>query len=56
MMMAEKTWRDLVRDYFPNADDRFCDYVLWELTPFPVVKDIEEIECFIKKAREKSVS
>jgi hypothetical protein len=54
--MDKKTWRDLVRDYFPDADDRFCDFILWERTPFPFVTDVGEIECFIKKEREKHVS
>lgn len=29
------TWNDLVRKYFPDADDRFCEWILWERTNFP---------------------
>lgn len=37
------TWNDLVRRYFPDADDKACDYILWEKTAFPIA-DIETIE------------
>lgn len=26
---------DIVRDYFPDATDAECDYILWEHTGFP---------------------
>lgn len=47
-MISEKM-RELVRNYFPDASNKFCDYILWEHTPFPVSTDMVEIECFIKK-------
>ena len=28
-------WFNVVREYFPDADDGFCSYVLWEKTSFP---------------------
>jgi len=34
--MGKKTWIDLVRDYFPNASDEECDFILWEKTAFPM--------------------
>jgi hypothetical protein len=48
---------DLVRKHFPEADDKFCEYVLWEHTPYPVVHDVELIEGLIiklKKYKEQS--
>jgi hypothetical protein len=39
-----ENWHDLVRKHFPEADDKFCEYVLWEYTPYPVNQDIEFIE------------
>jgi hypothetical protein len=47
--MENMTWNDLVRKHFPEADDKFCEYVLWEHTPFPVVQDVEIIEPLIIK-------
>jgi hypothetical protein len=29
------TWRDLVREYFPDATDKLADWILWEKTGFP---------------------
>ena len=29
------TWNDLVRRFFPDADDEQCDFLLWELTCYP---------------------
>ncbi|GIN35710.1 hypothetical protein CHCC14600_2579 [Bacillus licheniformis] len=31
------TWIDLVRKYFPDANDKQCDFILWEKTAFPLV-------------------
>jgi hypothetical protein len=50
--LNEKTWRDLVRDHFPGTPDKFCDFILWEKTPFPVSTDIQEIEWHILQAKE----
>lgn len=30
------TWIDLVREYFPDATEKECDFILWERTAFPV--------------------
>lgn len=30
-------WIDLVRKYFPDANDKQCDFILWEKTAFPLV-------------------
>jgi predicted nucleotidyltransferase len=46
-------WNDLVRKHFPEADDEFCEFVLWEHTPFPVVQDVERIEELIIKLKNK---
>ena len=48
------TWKELVKEYFPNANDEFCDFVLWEKTPFPCSQDKEEIRRFIKEFKESS--
>lgn len=32
----DMTWNDLVRQYFPNADDEMANFILWELTCFPL--------------------
>jgi hypothetical protein len=51
-------WHDLVRKHFPEADDKFCDYVLWEYTPYPANQDVEYIEQLIikfKKYQEKEL-
>ena len=29
------TYQELVREYFPGADDDYVDYILWEKTGFP---------------------
>lgn len=31
------TWIDLVRKYFPDANDKQCDFILWEKTAYPLV-------------------
>ena len=37
------TAREIVRLGFPDADDYFTDLVLWEKTPFPLVRGIHDI-------------
>lgn len=37
------TGNDLVRRYFPNANDKLCDFILWEKTAFPLIP-VEEVE------------
>ena len=43
------TWNDLVKKYFPNANDEDCEYILWNKTPFPISMDVELIKSYIKK-------
>ncbi len=31
-------YRELVREYFADADDSECDFILWEKTAFPMCK------------------
>jgi hypothetical protein len=42
------TWFDLIRIYFPNATDEYCDYILWEKTTFPL-GSFENLERQIKE-------
>jgi len=37
------TWADLVRKYFPDADDQLVEFLLWEKTCFPF-GSAEEVE------------
>ncbi|WP_303752923.1 hypothetical protein [Bacillus velezensis] len=37
------TWIDLVRKYFPDANDKQCDFILWEKTAFPLAS-VETVE------------
>ncbi|WP_197023480.1 hypothetical protein [Heyndrickxia ginsengihumi] len=30
------TWIELVKEYFPDATDTQCEFILWEKTAFPV--------------------
>lgn len=41
--MTIRTWNDLIRKYFPDADDKRCEFILWEKTAFPLVP-VETIE------------
>lgn len=34
------TMIDVVKYYFPNYDDKTCDYIIWEKTCFPMSTDI----------------
>ena len=42
--MSELTWIELVKKYFPNVEDEEADFILWELTAFPMggLKVVEE--------------
>jgi len=46
------TWYDLVRKYFPDADNEFCEFVLWEKTCFPVCGP-EKVEKQLRELAEK---
>ena len=48
------TWNDLVRKYFPDADDETCDFILWEKTAFPCA-DAEHVEKQIKELSENDL-
>lgn len=41
--MTIRTWHDLITKYFPDADDKQCEFILWEKTAFPLVH-VETIE------------
>ncbi len=41
--MTIRTWNDLIRKHFPDADDNRCEFILWEKTAFPLVS-VETIE------------
>ena len=48
------TYGDIIREYFPDADAEFCEFVLWEKTGFPSFWNIPEDgatpeECFRKQ-------
>lgn len=52
--MSERTWGDLVRIYFPEADDGLCEHILWELTCFPC-GDVKEVETQLAHAKEVGI-
>jgi hypothetical protein len=46
---------DLVRLFYPEANDEFCDYILWEKTSFPFThgepeKEFKEQLLHLKRA------
>jgi hypothetical protein len=53
-MSKRMTYLDLVKNHFPEADDKFADFVLWEKTAFPLVKDAKTIEEQIMEFAEES--
>lgn len=38
------TYLDLVKKHFPNADDDYADFLLWDKTGFPFVKNPKVLE------------
>ena len=45
------TYGDIIKEYFPDASDEFCEFVLWEKTEYPSFWNIPEDgntpeECF----------
>ena len=46
-MNTEKTYLDLVREYFPDSSDKVADWILWEKTPFPMRMDEESIREYL---------
>lgn len=55
--MSRRTWFSLVREYFPNASDKQCDFILWEKTAFPftgeetIRKHLQEYKDEMEKSR-----
>lgn len=44
---------DLVQKHIPNADESFAEFVLWEKTAFPIVKNLKILEEQIMKFAEE---
>lgn len=47
----------IVREYFPNATDEFCEMLIWERTGYPCFWNIPECgktpeECFRNQVKE----
>jgi hypothetical protein len=42
------TYIEFVKTIIPDADDRECDFVLWEHSPFPVVRTPSELQPYIE--------
>jgi hypothetical protein len=38
------TYLDLVKKHIPDANDAYADYILWEKTSFPIVRNPEILE------------
>lgn len=43
LIKDKKTFQDMVRMRWPEMTDEECNFVLWELTPFPMVQDVQEL-------------
>jgi len=43
------TFGDLVREYFPKANDDFVEYVLWNQTAFPATSDEKHLRKQIER-------
>jgi mannosyltransferase OCH1-like enzyme len=46
-----------VREFFPDANDEFCEFIIWEKTGYPSFWNIPEdgktpYECFRKQIRD----
>jgi hypothetical protein len=52
--MSRKTYFGLVREYFPDATDKECDYILWEKTEFPFVKSEVNLRKQLQDYKDKS--
>jgi len=51
---TEKTYLDLVRDYFPDTSDKEADWILWEKTPFPMRMDEQEIGRYLAEYKKEN--
>lgn len=47
-MEKQITVMQLVKEYFPEADEKECEYILWEKTAFPLVS----VETLCKQLQE----
>lgn len=43
LIANETTAWEIVRLAFPDASRDFCDWFLWEKTPFPIVRGVHDI-------------
>jgi len=53
-MTPKMTAGDIIKEYFPNASDEECEFILWEHTGYPEFWNIPEDgntpeECFRKQ-------
>lgn len=45
--------REVVRLRWPDASDEFADFVLWEQTPFPLVRGLDDIADAVAEVPER---
>ena len=45
----DKTLGDIVREYFPDADNDTINYILWEKTGFPCFWETDDAEACLRK-------
>jgi hypothetical protein len=43
LLQIGATPRDLVRLRWPDASDKEADHVLWEQTPFPLIREVHDL-------------
>jgi hypothetical protein len=48
------TYLDLVKSHFPDVDDKEADFILWEKTEFPLIKNPEIIEKQLEDFKSKA--
>ena len=49
----DKSFKDIVVEYFPNAGDDEVDFILWEQTGFPCFWETEDTEACLRKQLQK---
>lgn len=47
------TWIELVKSYFPNVDDDYADFILWEKTAFPIC-GLEQVKEQLREYKEST--
>lgn len=45
----DKTFEEVVREYFPGATDGQVDFILWEKTGFPSFWETDDTEACLRK-------